>query len=93
MTANDHPFDQVVQNANAQIAKGAVIFQKFTCAGCGNRLTMETPNTFYFEGQCDKCGVVTDLRKTGCNFMMIQTAMPLDQLLEVIRKAQTDDNG
>lgn len=45
-------------------------FQKFTCAGCGERLMMEEPNVFHETGHCDRCGYVTDLSKRGCGYML-----------------------
>ncbi|RPH72699.1 MAG: hypothetical protein EHM78_02010 [Myxococcaceae bacterium] len=72
MSANklNHPFDEVVIAANDAIARGADVYQKFSCAGCGQRLTMSEANTFFETGSCDKCGVVTDIKKDGCNFLV-----------------------
>jgi hypothetical protein len=68
----DHPFDKITAEADILIASTkATIFQKFTCSGCGQRLTMDVPNTFYTHGTCDKCGVTTDIKAQGCNFLMI----------------------
>ena len=69
---SDAPFDRVVEEANSLLKNPNVtIHQKFTCSSCGNRLTMEEPNTFYTTGTCDKCGTITDIRKKGCDFLMI----------------------
>jgi len=67
----DHPFDEVVASANEQIARGATVYQKFTCGNCGNRLTMDIPNTFYESGTCDKCGHTTDIRSAGHNYLLV----------------------
>lgn len=67
----DHPLEDVVKAAEAQAANGHSCFQKFTCEKCGSRQTMETPNVFYTSGSCEECGHVTDIKKKGCNFIMI----------------------
>ena len=46
-------------------------FQKFTCAGCGQRLTIDTPNRLYTEGTCDKCDAVTNIEQQGCNYLLV----------------------
>jgi hypothetical protein len=66
------PFDEVVQRARQWAAAGAIVHQRFACEACGNdTLGIEEPNTFYEFGQCDKCGHTTDLKKTGCNYLLI----------------------
>ncbi|WP_028164078.1 hypothetical protein [Bradyrhizobium elkanii] len=67
----DYPFEEVRRQADERIAMGATVFQKFTCAGCGARLTMETPNTFHEYGSCDRCNVLTNIRQRGCNYMAL----------------------
>jgi len=67
----DHPFDTIIASATEQIEAGATVYQKFTCAGCGNRLGMGEPNVFHTKGSCDKCDAITDIRKQGCNFMAV----------------------
>jgi hypothetical protein len=68
---SDHPLSEIIKSVNEVIAKGGVTFQKFTCQGCGNRLTIEEPNKFYTSGTCDNCGTLTDIEKHGCNFVVI----------------------
>jgi len=72
----DHPFYEVTAQAEAQAAKGHLTYQKFTCVGCGNRLTMDTPNKFYKQGTCDQCTATTDIEAQGCNFLLIMVANP-----------------
>lgn len=72
----DFPFDKVVERAIRHIENGANVYQKFTCAGCGHRLTMDTPNKFFETGTCDRCPAVTDIRKRGCNFLLHYGAAP-----------------
>ena len=69
--SRNHPFDDVVKTVQEQIAQGHLCFQKFTCAGCGQRLTIDEPNLFYTSGSCDRCGHITDIKKTGCNMVLI----------------------
>lgn len=71
----DEPFDRVATHAEQLVSRGAMVFQKFTCAGCGARLTMDVPDTFYKEGSCDQCGAITNIQEAGCNFLLV---WPLD---------------
>lgn len=73
---NLYPFNDVLKQADAAIAKGAQAFQQFTCSGCGAKQTMEEPDTFYTSGKCEECGHITDIRTDGCNFMVIAGGMP-----------------
>jgi predicted nucleic-acid-binding Zn-ribbon protein len=66
----DYPLEEVAKSASAIIDVGGLVFQKFSCSECGQRLMMDVPNIFYVEGACDKCGHVTDIRKAGCNYMV-----------------------
>lgn len=70
----DHAFEDVFARAHQHAQEGRLIFQKFTCRGCGGRLTMEAPNQFWEEGTCDQpqCKtVLTDIRAQGCNYLMV----------------------
>lgn len=75
---NDLPFVECVDKADELIAKGGIVFQKFTCLHCGQRLTMGKPNTFYKEGTCDKCGETTKIDK--CGFILMISNVPDDML-------------
>lgn len=46
----------------------AAVYQKWTCSGCGKRITGNTANQLFEQGHCEECGHITDLRKTGCNY-------------------------
>jgi hypothetical protein len=72
----DHPFDSVLRKAGKLIEEGATVYQKFTCAGCGQRLGMDEPNTFHTKGSCDQCSTITDIKKQGCNFMAVFGGKP-----------------
>lgn len=52
----------------AEAPPGSAFFQKWTCAGCGDRVTGATPNRFFTRGLHEDCGHVTDLSETGCNY-------------------------
>ena len=67
----NYPFEEGAKRAEEFAAKGHKVYQKFTCGGCGQRLTIDIPNTFYAEGACDKCDHITDIRKVGCNFVLV----------------------
>lgn len=47
------------------VAEGSHVHMKFTCAYCGNRLTIEESNVFYVQATCDKCGQITTNEKGG----------------------------
>lgn len=74
------PFDDVVKKATdvQQRARrdgtSAAFYQKFTCSGCGQRLGMDEPNKFFTHGTCDRCPALTDIRKDGCNYVLIVPA-------------------
>lgn len=65
----DHPFNEVAALAEEAVAAGATVHQKWTCAHCGARQTMEEANTFFKAGKCEECGEVTVIAK--CNFLLI----------------------
>jgi hypothetical protein len=69
--APDFPFYDVLDDAVKRMHEGHTIYQKFTCAKCAQRLTVETPNYFFKTGTCDRCGAVTDIEKRGCNFLVV----------------------
>jgi hypothetical protein len=66
----DYPFADVATKAEALSRAGHEVFQKFTCDGCGARLTIEQPNVFHTSGTCDKCRTITDIERKGCNYMV-----------------------
>lgn len=84
-TRLDFPFDEVAETAMDLMEQGITIFQKFTCAGCGQRLTIDVPNKFFIEGTCDKCKTVTNIKKQGCNYTAM-SGVPGDVLATVLTK-------
>ena len=64
----DRPVEEIARQADAQIQLGFTIWQKWTCAHCGSRQTMEEPNLLYRSGKCQACGEVSTI--TVCGFML-----------------------
>ena len=71
---NDYPLDDIAASMQKQIARGAVCYQKWTCANCGERVTGNTPDKVFTQGYHEDCGYTTDLTTRGCNFMFILSA-------------------
>jgi acetone carboxylase gamma subunit len=84
----DYPFSEIAKSVKREADLGHLCYQKFTCAGCGQRLTMEAPNVLYRTGTCDKCGHVTDIEAQGCNFMIEMHNMTLEQVASKFRQAK-----
>ena len=70
----DYPLEEILQAVAKLADEGWDVYQKFTCSGCGQRLTIDEANTFYAESTCDRCDAVTDIRKQGCNYLLIGKA-------------------
>jgi hypothetical protein len=67
---NDYPLSEIVPACEELIKDGAVIYQKWTCRGCGRRLTANNPNTITAYCHCEECGKITDIQKYGCNYLV-----------------------
>ena len=87
---NNYPLEEIQEACLKQIKNGATIYQKFTCAGCGARLMMDVPNVIFTEGDCDKCGAVTDINKDGCNYLLTATELSA-ALMEELKNRDDDD--
>lgn len=85
MRPQDGPLMAIVAEVEKHAAAGRLCFQKFTCAGCGQRLTIEEPNRFYTEGTCDRCGALTNIVERGCGYVLIQALTPGGE--EVLQEA------
>ena len=73
----DFPFDEVIKKASELIkTQGAIIYQKFSCAKCGTRQTIDVPNVFYTQGQCEECGHISNLKAQGCNYLLMLGPVP-----------------
>ena len=64
----DYPFDDVLRQARELVSQGHLVFQCFTCAGCGARIGVTAPNNFWTFVHCEECGGITDCKARGCNF-------------------------
>src|SRR5262245_9094404 len=84
---NDYPIQECADAVEPLIAKGATIYQKWTCDNCGRRIVGNDPNTFTRKGHCEHCGHITDIDKKGCNYLLIA---PGDVGMEYL-KGITDD--
>lgn len=63
--------DKTLQGFLKEILSGQITFwQKFTCEQCWARIKVETPNKLFEIGHCQECGAYTDLKKTGCNYLL-----------------------
>ena len=52
------------------------MLQKWTCDGCGQRVTATNINTLTEHGHCQNCNHVTDIVKRGCNYALIRSSRP-----------------
>ena len=68
---NLHPINECAERAQSHVNAGATIHQQFKCDRCGAKQTMAKPNVFYTAGVCEECGGLTDIGRTGCNYMLI----------------------
>ena len=65
--------------------KGAMVYQKWTCAKCGERVTANNPNIFTTRGYHQErndgkmCQGVTDIEKDGCNYQVRFQARTADE--------------
>jgi hypothetical protein len=66
-----HPFYETAKEAENIMQSGATVFQQYTCASCGTKQTMETPNVFHKFGRCEECQAITDIEQDGCNYMCV----------------------
>lgn len=68
---NDYPLDTIRQSMQDWVDKGAQTFFKWTCSGCGDRVTANEPNTVLTKALHEDCGVITDCEAQGGNFLFI----------------------
>ena len=73
----DFPWDECWAACERIIADGSDIYQKWTCEKCGERVMANQKNTWTEHGHHEEkldgspCGHITDIRKRGCNYMVI----------------------
>ena len=73
----DLPRDEVIAMANNAIANGkgrTKVYFKFTCQHCGQRCTFADADVCHAEGECFKCGKMTEVKEAG--FMLVLTMPP-----------------
>jgi hypothetical protein len=68
-THQNFPFNECFEKANEKAKAGAIIVQKWTCGGCGQRL-YGSPGSWTKLGHCDDCNHTTNLVETGCNYLL-----------------------
>lgn len=73
-----YPFDDCAAAAAFELMTehGAIIRQQFNCAVCGVKQTMAEENKFFTRGICEECGAETDIKRDGCNYMVIYGRIP-----------------
>ena len=72
--SDDLSLNDAVAAAKQAISNGWTVYQQYTCSMCGSRQTMQSPNSFYERGNCEKCGFVTNIKARGCNYFAGQVA-------------------
>jgi len=79
---SDYPLQECAAAAEKILAKNKAvkIYQKWTCAKCGARVTANQPNVFTTMGHHEDCDGITDIAEQGCNYMVISKAMNLDDI-------------
>jgi len=63
-------FDETCDAAKLSIASGFDVYQQFTCTHCGARLEISEPNKFFEKCVCDRCKNITDIRESGCCYVV-----------------------
>ena len=67
------PFDEAAEAAEEILGQGqdtSVVFQAFECEHCGASVITMEANAFHENGLCSECRKTTDLRKSGCGFII-----------------------
>jgi len=80
----DHPFQVILEAVAKHSSQGRLCYQKYTCAGCGQRLMIEKPNVFYKTAKCEECSHLTDIEKQGCNYLLEMHNKTLEQVARVM---------
>jgi hypothetical protein len=85
---NNHiPFTKAAEIAGDILEEQdeATVFQVFECSHCGVTTQTMEPNAFHEDGRCSECGKDTDLKETGCGFVVI--IGPVDDVIEAAATA------
>jgi len=85
MSPTDLPREELIRQAEEVVQKNpnATVNFKFTCKGCGERCTLDKPNTLYEKGECYKCGVETEIKAGG---FMVTYSTDGKGAVDVLRK-------
>lgn len=86
---NNYPFNEIAKAVERLAGLGWDCFQKFSCAKCGQRLTMDEPNVLYKTGTCDKCGHVTNIENDGCNYLLVGRNKTVGEFLSLSSTVET----
>lgn len=68
---NDYPLDVIKASMQRHVDAGAVTFFKWTCIGCGDRVTANQSNVVLTKAKHEDCGVITDCEAQGGNFLIV----------------------
>lgn len=66
----DYPIETCARDVKPYVEAGCHFHQKWTCAKCRSRQTMDDEDIFHATGRCEACGYITDITVTGCNYML-----------------------
>lgn len=68
----DLPREELLASAEDAMRRypGATLHFKFTCPHCGERCTLQEPNTLYESGECFRCGKTEPITHGGFMLMM-----------------------
>ena len=87
MPYNNYPIEECADAIHDILEQNpdAKVFQKWTCEGCGRRVTGCEVNKLARIGHCDDCGHNTDIDAHGCNYMVVQAAQTPEQMDAIMR--------
>ena len=68
--ADPHTAD-VIAKADYVMSLGSTVFFKWTCGGCGERVTCSTPDTLFTSFAHEDCGYVTKTIDGNLGFLVV----------------------
>ena len=71
MEPGDFSLTELAESAEEVIQQGGVVYFKWTCRGCGERVMSSTPNTFHTSMLHEDCGYTTNTEETGGNYLVM----------------------
>lgn len=83
-THKDYPLTEIVAKCLTLTAQGHTVYQKWTCGGCKKRIGSENPNVLTEKGQCEECGHITNIKETGCNYLLVMRNVSLTEVAKTI---------